>query len=172
MRVLIVADTHGRLAAAIARLAGEVDLVVHGGDVGAAAVLAALAAGGARVVAVRGNNDTPAQWPPGEAALPATLPVQLECPLPGGVLAVCHGDAAAAPGRHAWLRRRFPEARAIVYGHSHRLLVDTAGTPWLLNPGAAGRARTYGGPSCLLLEARPDGWDVQAHRVSADAWAC
>lgn len=37
-------------------------------------------------------------------------------------------------------------------------------TPWVLNPGAAGRSRTFGGPSCLLLAAASDGWEVTLHR--------
>jgi uncharacterized protein len=68
--------------------------------------------------------------------------------------------------RHARLRAAYPSARAIVYGHSHRLVVDDALTPWVLNPGAAGRARTYGGPSCLVLEANVRSWHVEIHRFA------
>ncbi|HJU38183.1 MAG TPA: metallophosphoesterase family protein, partial [Tahibacter sp.] len=77
---------------------------------------------------------------------------------------VVHGDAYAPRTRHAALRRAHADARAIVYGHSHRLLVDEFELPWVLNPGAAGKARTNGGPSCLVLDARADAWRVEALR--------
>ncbi|HSX59351.1 MAG TPA: metallophosphoesterase family protein [Tahibacter sp.] len=60
MRVLIVSDTHGLIDARIAALAQGCDAVVHGGDVGAAGVLAALGASlpDGRVTAVRGNTTS------------------------------------------------------------------------------------------------------------------
>jgi hypothetical protein len=36
----------------------------------------------------------------------------------------------------------------------------------VLNPGAAGRTRTYGGPSCLLLIAGETDWKVEVHRFA------
>lgn len=161
MRVLIVSDTHGLIDARIAALARGCDAVVHGGDVGDAHVLDALAG---NVVAVRGNNDVAAKWPARQHALLAGLPEQAEIDLPGGRLVVVHGDRWPARGRHAALRQTFATARAVVYGHSHQLAVDDEALPWVLNPGAAGRARTYGGPSCLLLQATPQAWRVVAQR--------
>jgi hypothetical protein len=38
-------------------------------------------------------------------------------------------------------------------------LQDRDALPWLLNPGAGGRARTGGGPSCLLLDTGGD-WQI------------
>jgi putative phosphoesterase len=163
MRVLLLADTHGVLDARIAELAQDCALAVHAGDVGASAVLDALTAAAGRVLAVRGNNDAPGKWhgsPAELAALPATLAV----PLPGGVLAVDHGDAYPAARRSARLCAVHTDARAVVCGHSHRLLQDLAATPWILNPGAAGQARTGDGPSCLLLEASAEHWRVTAFR--------
>jgi hypothetical protein len=55
----------------------------------------------------------------------------------------------------------------VLYGHSHRLLQDFAAEPWILNPGAAGRARTGGGPSCLVLEAGIGAWRVGAWQFPA-----
>lgn len=164
MRVLLVSDTHGALDARIAALARESDLVVHAGDVGAASVLAALEAACPRVIAVRGNNDVPAKWPRAEHARLAALPEQADIELPGGRLVVVHGDRFPAPQRHARLRAAFAGARAVVYGHSHRLCVDEDTRPWVLNPGAAGRSRTFGGPSCLHLTAAPRAWSVRQAR--------
>ncbi|GMV31930.1 MAG: phosphoesterase [Rhodanobacteraceae bacterium] len=161
MRVLIVSDTHGAIDARIAELARACDAVVHGGDVGTAGVLALL---GERVTAVRGNNDVTAKWTAGERDVLVTLPERAELDLPGGRLVVVHGDRWPSRDRHAALRRAFPAARAVVYGHSHRLAVDVGMQPWILNPGAAGRARTYGGPSCLLLDVTVHEWRVGIQR--------
>lgn len=168
VRVLLIADTHGTVDGRIMQLAHGCDIVVHAGDIGRAAVLAAIAPRHGRVIAIRGNNDVAAKWPEEDAAALAALPAVATLDLPGGLLAVVHGDrAGGAARRHAWLRRRHPQARAVVYGHSHRLACDRTAVPWLLNPGAAGRSRTYGGPSCLLLHASLHAWRVELCRFPA-----
>ena len=164
LRVLLVSDTHGFVDARIAALARECALVVHGGDVGNTSVIETLAAGGANVVAVCGNNDIVRKWPRGERATLDALEEVARVELPGGVLIATHGDRYSPSTRHAKLRAQFPEARAVVYGLSHRLVVDDRETPWILNPGAAGKARTYGGPSCIVLEATAPKWCVEPHR--------
>jgi putative phosphoesterase len=166
MRVLLLADTHGVLDARIAELAQDCALAVHAGDVGASDVLKTLAAACGRVFAVRGNNDVPGKWRGAPADLTA-LPETLEIPLPGGLLAVTHGHRQAAAQRHARLRAAHPGARAVLYGHSHRLLQDFDAPTWVLNPGAGGRARTFGGASCLVLETDPQHWRVSAVRWPA-----
>lgn len=163
-RIAILSDTHGVLDARIERLSHSCDLAIHGGDVGNADVLARLQPLLGRVYAVRGNNDVAGKWPERDQDLLGHLPEWIELDLPGGTLALIHGHQSGAKGRHARLRRRFPHARAIVYGHSHRLVVDCDTSPWILNPGAAGRTRTYGGSSCLVLTARESDWMVEVHR--------
>jgi len=163
IRVCLLADTHGQVDSRIAELARDVDRVAHAGDVGDAAVLEALAAGDAEVIAVQGNNDTRERWR-GDPAILRGLPREARMALPGGELVVVHGDAWPAKHRHRRLRAAYPEARAVVYGHSHRLVVDDGCRPWILNPGAAGRTRTYGGPACLILEARHKEWRVAVCR--------
>jgi predicted phosphodiesterase len=79
------------------------------------------------------------------------------------------GQRLAAAGRHAKLRQRYPQARAIVYGHSHHLVADRDALPWVLNPGAAGRTRTYGGPSCMVIEATDSDWRLSIHRFPLPA---
>lgn len=166
VRVAIVSDTHGHLDPRIAEQVAACDIAVHGGDIGRAAVLDALAPRTGSVIAVRGNNDMPDKWPPGEGAALAALPWEGELDLPGGRLVVVHGHqhSGSLPARHAWLRSRYPGARLIVYGHSHRRILDLSGTPWVVNPGAAGRTRTYGGPSCIILHARQNEWSLEELR--------
>jgi uncharacterized protein len=113
----LISDTHmtgtGRRAlpaACVERLAG-CDLIVHAGDVMTESALAEIEAIGPRVVAVLGNVDSP--------ALGRRLPPERVIGLPDGPkLAVVH-DAGPRTGRLERLRLRFPEADAVVFGHSH-----------------------------------------------------
>jgi len=164
LQVAILSDTHGQLDPRIAELVARCDLAVHGGDIGNAAVLGHLKPRSGRVRAVLGNNDTPHKWPAADLWLLEELPLRLVEDLPGGRLVVLHGHETPAKNRHARLRRDFPDARAIVYGHSHRLIADQEAEPWVLNPGAAGRERTFGGPSCMVLRAGPRRWSIRAYR--------
>jgi uncharacterized protein len=165
LRIAILSDTHGVLSAEVAALVTACDLAVHGGDVGGAAVLDALRPRQGRIVAVRGNNDLPDKWPSQDRERLSALPLRDTLELPGGLLVVEHGHRALpATRRHAVLRARYPQARAVVYGHSHHLILDQDALPWVLNPGAAGRARTYGGPSCILLHIRGEHWSLEARR--------
>ncbi len=165
MRVLLLSDTHGALDARIADLAQGCELAVHAGDVGASAVLDALAAAAGRVLAVRGNNDVPGKWRGALADL-AALPEVLDIPLPGGRLVVTHGHRQSAGQRHARLRATYADARVVLYGHSHRSGLDLGGPVWVVNPGAAGRARTFGGASCMILEAAETDWRIAVHRFA------
>jgi putative phosphoesterase len=164
LRVAILADTHGHLDRRVAELVAECDLAVHGGDIGNAGVLRALQPRHGRVIAVVGNNDIPRKWPDHERDLLAAVPEVGELELPGGTLVAIHGHQLPAAGRHDQLRRRFGHARVVIYGHSHRLVADQNATPWILNPGAAGRARTYGGPSCMILDASEQRWTLRVER--------
>ena len=151
MRIALIADTHGALDARIAEAVKGVDVLVHAGDVGDG-VVAAMASLSERLVIVHGNNDPEGSgWPERE-----TLD------LPGGELVVVHGHQWPARTRHRKLREQFPQARAVVCGHSHRRVVDRETDPWVLNPGAAGRTRAYGGPGWIELTVGTRGWQVRA----------
>jgi hypothetical protein len=49
----------------------------------------------------------------------------------------------------------------IVYGHTHKRITDQSAEPWVVNPGAAGNVRTKGGPSCLILHASENSWELE-----------
>ncbi|MCB1866423.1 MAG: metallophosphoesterase family protein [Chromatiales bacterium] len=165
VRVAIVSDTHAMLDPRIAALVADCDIAVHAGDIGALEVLRELRPRSGNVIAVRGNNDEPRGWPAIDHTALATLPWETDIELPGGRLAVEHGHRAGTVAqRHARLRDKHAGARAVVYGHSHRLVIDRDARPWILNPGAAGRARTHGGPSCLVLTASARAWRIEAKR--------
>jgi uncharacterized protein len=115
VRIAVLSDTHAprhwkSCPAEVARRLGDVELILHAGDVCTAAVLDELS-GYAPVHAVLGNNDGPdvAAW---------GAPPALELELAGLPVAMLH-DSGPATGRQARLRRRFPGARLVIFGHSH-----------------------------------------------------
>jgi hypothetical protein len=141
-----LSDSHGPIDPRIAAAVAACDCVVHAGDVGGPEVLAD--AGVAGILAVRGNNDTTKHWGPADCALPDVLRLRVF----NGIMIVVHGHQFPnAKRRHEQLRARYADAVAIVYGHSHRFCIDDGIAPWVLNPGACGRARSFGGPSAVLL---------------------
>ncbi len=162
MKVLLLGDTHGWVDDSIVELAAGMELVVHTGDIGSASVLAALKSRCGNVLAVAGNNDVPKKWSVDEHHVLSGLPESLQIELPGGVLAIEHGHRIwDSANYHSRLRNKYPDTRAIAYGHSHIRLIDTTNQPWVMNPGAAGRVRTKGGASCLVLTVKPDRWSVR-----------
>jgi putative phosphoesterase len=131
--IAVLADTHmpkgGRLLPErCAALLGEAEAALHAGDFFASTTLRqihALCPG--PVHAVHGNVD--------EAELQAALPEVLEIELDGAQVAMLH-DAGPAKGRLGRMRRRFPEADAVVFGHSHLPLHKQAEGFQIFNPGS------------------------------------
>ncbi|MCB1922403.1 MAG: metallophosphoesterase family protein [Gammaproteobacteria bacterium] len=170
-RVLLLADTHATVHPEIVALAHSADHVVHAGDIGHPDVLDRLRGDRNQVVAVRGNNDTAAKWPADRLPMLDALHNVAGLALPGGAIAIEHGHCAnPATQRHDILRRRHADARLIVYGHSHRQVIDDTCEPWVVNPGAAGRNRSYGGSGCILLEASSRRWKLQAFQFALSDW--
>jgi uncharacterized protein len=130
--IAIIADTHLPRARrrlpeqCVAQLRGA-ELILHAGDISTEAALDELAALGPPVVVVHGNVD--------KAALARRLPGELEVEVDGVCLAMTH-DAGAARGRLARLRKRFPRAHAVVFGHSHIPLHQAADGFQIFNPGS------------------------------------
>jgi len=167
IRIGIISDTHGHLDPRIAALLVDCDIAVHAGDIMGQTVLEDMRPRSGRVVAVRGNNDTEQVWHRDEHAALGKIGEEASIDLPGGSLAVVHGHQYGGNHpQHDSMRERFPTARAIVYGHSHKMLCDLNISPWVINPGAAGRIRTRGCPSCLILEASQGEWQLSERRFS------
>jgi putative phosphoesterase len=132
MRVVALSDTHAprrwkSCPVAVAAHLRKAELILHAGDVCTAGVLAELA-GYAPVRCVIGNNDTP-----DVAAWGATATLELD--LDGLKLAMIH-DSGQAAGRVARMRRQFPDADLVVFGHSHIPLDQSAGGLRIFNPGS------------------------------------
>ena len=168
LRIALLSDTHGVIDHRIADVIDGSDWAIHAGDIGNAEVLHRLARLADQVVAVRGNNDIPTKWPFEDHAILAALPDERRIALPGGELMVLHGHRLnPASQRHRRIRERYPDVRAVVYGHSRQLSEDIGQRPWILNPGAAGLVRTLGGPSCLVLHLKGEQWHVEHRRLEA-----
>ena len=130
MRVALLADTHipsraRDLPKSAWKIVAEADLVLHAGDIVVPRFLDDLAAV-TTTHAVRGNNDH---------RIAPSVPERLELDLEGVSVAVIH-DAGPATGRRAHLRRLFPGARVVVFGHSHIPLVEDDGDLLMVNPGS------------------------------------
>jgi putative phosphoesterase len=130
--IAVLADTHmprgsRRLPNRCLEIVAAAEATIHAGDFLAASVLEELRALCPVVHAVHGNVDEP--------ALRRLLPAALELPLGGGTVAVTH-DAGPARGRLARLRKRFPGADAVVFGHSHLPLHEEGGGFQIFNPGS------------------------------------
>jgi hypothetical protein len=148
LRVVVLADTHLRDRAGSGRdLSAEAwdrirdaDVVLHAGDVLEAGTLARLAEA-APTYAVLGNNDT---------TLVGDLPETRVLDLAGVRVAMIH-DSGPRAGRAGRLRRRFPDADIVVFGHSH-IPCDEVGVDGqiLFNPGSPTTRRAQ--PTCTLGE--------------------
>jgi len=132
LRLAILADTHlprgaRRLPDACLELIEAADLVIHAGDLTGTSFLDELEAVAPRLCAVHGNVDDPEVV----ARLPATAMVDAD----GATLAVVH-DAGPRRGRLERLRKRFPEADAVIFAHSHLPLHERDRGFEIFNPGS------------------------------------
>lgn len=167
VKVAIISDTHGVIDNNIIDVVKNCDRVLHAGDICGAHILEQLTSISPVVTAVAGNNDASGLWPIEETHVVNALPQIAEIQLPGGVLVMEHGHRHGMQKPcHASLRKTHAHARAIVYGHTHSMLVDKDEAPWVINPGAAGKTRTRGGSSCLVLTASENDWDVEMIRFA------
>jgi putative phosphoesterase len=195
-RVGVVADTHcpefvDHLPSRLVEVLQGVDLIVHAGDINGKETLDALRRI-AHVEAVRGDHDRTLD-----------LPLWREIEVEGKRIVIVHGNRSRwleEPNTLLWtlslgyyrphrglargLRLRFPDADAIVFGHTHRPHIETIGGVLLFNPGGvhqwnptsvrrrltqgpgwfewcwlqvAGHLRRFQSPSVGVLEVSPDG---------------
>ncbi len=147
-RIGVIADTHcpeflDRLPDRLFEVLRGVDLVIHAGDVNSPQTVAALAEL-ASVEVVRGDHD------PKDAGWPLSREVMVE----GKRIVIVHGNRSRwveEPQTLLWtlslgayhphsrlarqLRARFGKADAIVFGHTHRPLIETLDGTLMFNPG-------------------------------------
>lgn len=149
----VIADTHiprraGALPENLLPYLKRVDLILHAGDLMEPTLLDDLAAY-APVRAVRGNLDPP------DVGLTETLRFEF-----GGVRVAMVHDSGPRRGRRSRMKRRFPDARVVVFGHSHIPWLDDEDGLLLLNPGSPTDRRRQPEHTFALL--RAEGGEVTA----------
>jgi hypothetical protein len=146
MRLGVISDTHGLLRPQVIDVFAQVDHILHSGDVGKPEILLDLEAV-APVTAVYGNTDG--------SELRSKLPPVATIQLDGFDIVVTHGDQLGSPTPEG-LIALFPQAEIIVYGHTHKPLLQLMNkTITVMNPGAAGPARFNLTPSVGIMELEP-----------------
>jgi putative phosphoesterase len=150
VRILVVSDTHipdfaRKLPAKLLAEAARSDLILHAGDVTSPAVLEELAIHAPVHVAV-GNNDGPeiSRWG-------GRLEVRLN--LEGVRMGMLH-DSGPSKGREGRMRRRFPDADVVVFGHSHIPIDTEVDGQRLFNPGSPTWKRRQPNATYGVLELR------------------
>ncbi len=134
LRLGVVSDTHGSVQPSRRsfEFVGEffdragVDLILHAGDAGHVSVLETLETV-APVVAVRGNADP--------LDLIEVLPDRVWIEAGGRTLLLLHGHHGKTAAKAARAAAG-PAIDLIVFGHSHRPMIDREGTTILFNPGS------------------------------------
>jgi putative phosphoesterase len=167
--VAIISDTHlprgdRRLPETCVERLRDADLILHAGDFTAASVLAEIEALGPPVAAVHGNADS--------AELRARLPTTRVVEAAGVRIGMVH-DAGPAAGRLQRMRRRFPDADAVVFGHSHIPLHEhdarhaaDLGSFQIFNPGSPTDRRRQ--PRHTMGIARVGGGEVGFELIALD----
>jgi len=160
--IALISDTHlprgqRRIPdACVERMRGA-DLILHGGDIATPEVLAEIEAIGPPVRAVHGNVDT--------QELRDALPEALTLEAAGARIAMVH-DAGPATRRLDRMRTRFPEADAVVFGHSHIPLHESEAGFQIFNPGSPTDRRRQ--PRHTMGIARAENGSVAFEHVALD----
>ena len=162
--IAVISDTHAHLDPRIIEIISECDIAIHAGDICGADILEKMKPKRGEVIAVTGNND------PYCHISNKKLPEVMSVDLPGGKITIEHGHVHGAHKPcHDSLRATHSDAKVIIYGHTHKQVIDKSGAPWVVNPGAAGKTRTHGGPSCLVITCSDvEEWDIKKHRFSEE----
>jgi putative phosphoesterase len=157
MEIAIIADTHmprgtRRLPEACVERLRSADLIIHAGDLMELSVLRELESYGP-VVAVAGNVD--------DAEVRMALPALAVVAAGEQRIYVIH-DAGPSPRRLERLRSRFPEADAVVFGHSHIPLHARAPDGFqIFNPGSPTERRRSPHHTMGVARATPTGIDFE-----------
>ena len=134
------------------------DLIVHAGDFTTEEVLSEIEALGPPVAAVHGNIDS--------LELQRRLPPERVVELAGISLGVVH-DGGPSRGRLERLRRRFPGAAVVVFGHSHMPLHERAPDGFqIFNPGSPTERRRA--PAHTMGIARVERSSVSLEHLTLD----
>ena len=136
----LVSDTHGQLPAEVLTIFAGVSHILHAGDVGRLEILTDLEAV-APVTAVWGNTDG--------LDVRMRLRETEHIDMGGKRIVLLHGHQVGSPNPRS-LAPVVPECDLVVFGHSHRPLVERFAGRLFINPGSAGAPR-FGVGACVAL---------------------
>jgi uncharacterized protein len=154
VQLAIIGDTHmprgtRALPAACVERLRAADAILHTGDLVTLEVLALLESFGPPVHAVHGNVD--------DVAVAMRLPAVRVVEADGARIVMTH-DGGPAARRLDRLRARFPDADAVVFGHSHIPLHETADDGFqIFNPGSPTERRRAPAHTMGIATARAGG---------------
>ena len=151
MKIGVISDTHGLLRPEIPKVFQGVDLIVHAGDIGRAAVLKALG-DLAPVVAVKGNVDR-GEW---AESLRDTQVVEVQATFLYVIHEIEKLDLDPSAAGFA----------VVIHGHSHMPRAVEKDGVWYLNPGSAGPRRFRLPVSAAILNV--DGKSVSWHLITLE----
>ncbi len=150
MRILIVSDTHrhnDNYARVLERV-GQVDMVIHCGDAEGSEYLLQESAG-CPLHIVMGNND-----------FFSDLPRELELEIAGYRILVTHGHYYYVSSGHGLLKEEAKKRGfdIVMYGHTHRPVIDESDGIIVLNPGSLTYPRQEGKrPSYIIMDVNKRG---------------
>lgn len=158
MRLGVISDTHGTVPSRVFEVFEKVDHILHAGDVGDVEILSDLEAL-APLTAVFGNMDG--------SDLRERCHKVVETEFDGLITVLTHGDQFGLP-TPAVLHEAFPRADVIVFGHTHRPVLELVDkTVTVMNPGSASAPRHGQLPSVGIMEFEP-GLPPRARLVPLD----
>jgi putative phosphoesterase len=134
----VISDTHGLVRPELFDAFAGVELILHAGDVGDGVLIEIQSI--AAVYAVYGNTD----------AAGGGLAAARDFDVGGLSVHLSHGHELGSPTPDRLLAKY--NADVIVYGHTHKPLVERAGQRLVVNPGAAGPRRFNLRPSVARME--------------------
>ncbi len=152
--IAIVADTHmpkgaRELPPRCVELLEAAELIVHAGDFSGEEVLDRFDSFVGELVAVRGNVESP--------EVRGRLPERASFTVGQHELGVIH-DAGPREGRLDRMRRAFPAASAVIFGHSHLPLHERNGGGFqIFNPGSPTERRRAPRHTMGLLDLDAEG---------------
>ena len=160
--IAVISDTHAYLDPRVASIVNNCDIAVHAGDICGADILNEMQPKTGKVYAVTGNND------PFCHTSKKPLPKIVSFNVYGEKITIEHGHIHGNhQPSHESLREAHADSKLIIYGHTHKKIIDDSALPWVINPGAAGKTRTHGGTSCLVINCfENQEWEITKHRFT------
>ncbi|MEO1939625.1 metallophosphoesterase family protein [Candidatus Thioglobus sp.] len=145
-KLCILSDSHGVIHPEVVKIANQCDIAIHAGDIINENTLSQLKPK-QKLIAIKGNNDD---------HITSLNSIEF-LEFPSGKIAIEHGHLHGHhKPSHESLRLAYADAKVVIYGHTHKQVIDKESTPWVINPGASGEIRNHGGAKCLVLEVNDD----------------